>query len=356
MNLLERHIRDVIVNQGPLSVAAYMDLALQHPLYGYYRRHDPLGREGDFITAPEISQMFGEMIGIWAADVWRTLGKPEKFTLLELGPGRGNLMSDLLRATAKVHGFQDAMDLCFIESNETFRRLHQEKLSAYNVRYLDGVGELIPQPTIVIANEFFDALPVHQFEMTFQGWRERMIDVVDGKLQFILAPTDMGAALASKHIDHAKPGVVFEFSPASLGIIRQLSKYFMNHKGAALVIDYGFVESSGQSTFQAISEHSYADVLQNPGDADLTAHVDFGTFKKVSQEVGAQVWGAIGQGDLLKNLGIEVRAAQLKKHATPLQSTDIESAFHRLTDDDHMGVLFKALAITSPHFSSLAGF
>ncbi|HEU0118779.1 MAG TPA: SAM-dependent methyltransferase, partial [Alphaproteobacteria bacterium] len=189
MSAALKHIRTVIEKNGPLTVGAYMDMVLQHPEFGYYRSGDPIGREGDFVTAPEVSQMFGEMIGLWCADVWRQMGKPEQFTLLELGPGRGTLMQDAMRATARLQDFQKAMTLCLLESNETLQKAQREKLKDHNPQFLNNV-DLPDAPVIVVANEFFDALPVRQFEKGFNGWQERKVIVQDEKLAFTLSPLE----------------------------------------------------------------------------------------------------------------------------------------------------------------------
>lgn len=355
-NLLT-HIRSVIAAQGPLTIASYMELALQHPQHGYYRQHDPLGTEGDFITAPEISQMFGEMIGLWCADVWRQMDQPEKFVLLELGPGRGTLMQDALRATAKIQGFHEAAQLHLIESNETLRKTQQEKLVEHLPIYIDDITQVPALPVIAIANEFFDALPIRQFEKTFQGWCERLVTVENEKLVFTHVPLDaMLAQLIPENLREANPGVFYEVSLLSTSIMRQLAKHVVRHNGAALVVDYGFAEASGQPTLQAVANHKYVDVLSNPGAVDLTAHVDFNLLRTVSLGQGSNVLGPIGQGEFLQALGIDLRAAQLKQHAAPQQAADIDVALHRLTDPAEMGSLFKVLAVSLPQFSTLAGF
>ncbi len=350
-------IRELIAANGPMTIASYMELALQHPEFGYYRHHDPLGQEGDFITAPEISQMFGEMIGLWCADVWKKLGSPEKFTLLELGPGRGTLMQDVLRATAKIHGFHQAVQLHLLESNQTLRKMQQEKLVEHLPIHLDDLSQLPELPTIIIANEFFDALPIRQFEKTFQGWAERLVMVVGDQLAFTTSPLDaMLLQLIPENLREANPGAFFEVSLPTTAIMRNLTKHIMRNKGAALIIDYGFAEASGQPTLQAVANHQFVDVLSRPGDVDLTAHVDFGMLRTVVSGQGVHILGPVGQGEFLQDLGIDIRAVQLKQHATPQQAADIEAALKRLTDSADMGTLFKVLAVTSSPLPSLAGF
>ena len=313
MNELERHIQAIISRQGALSIAAFMDLALQHPEYGYYRQRDPLGLSGDFITAPEISQLFGEMIGLWCADVWRQMGSPQRFTLLELGPGRGTLLHDLLRTTAKIEGFHKAMELCLIESNVHLRDIQKSRLSPFSPRYLDTVEQLPLQPVLVVANEFFDALPIHQFELTDGSWAERLVDVHDEKLCFRLASASHSFPHVQADSRLAKSGSVLEVSPLGLHIVRDIAMHIEVHGGSALIIDYGFAEQSGQSTFQAVSKHKYVDVLESVGAVDLTAHVDFKALKQAAQKQSVYVSPIAGQGDFLRAMGVDLRAEQLKK-------------------------------------------
>ena len=357
MSGLLAHIRDLVQKTGPMSVADYMELALQHPELGYYRHGNPLGLTGDFITAPEVSQMFGEMIGLWCADIWRQMDSPEHFTLLELGPGRGTLMQDALRATAKKSGFHHAMELHLIESSQTLRKQQDEKLSVFLPRYIDDLFQLPAQPTLIIANEFFDALPIRQFEKTFQGWCERLITVDGDGLTFTIQPLDETMAkMIPDALREANPGTVYEISMPGMVLMRNLAKHIGAHGGALLVIDYGYAEYDGKPTLQAVSSHAFADVLANPGEDDLTALVDFTALKKAAQTQDVQVIGPVGQGEFLQALGIDLRAEQLKLHATPQQATDITSALHRLTDPSQMGTLFKAMAVTSKSLSDMPGF
>jgi NADH dehydrogenase [ubiquinone] 1 alpha subcomplex assembly factor 7 len=351
------HIRQLIEKSGPVSVADYMELALQHPQYGYYRHGDPLGLKGDFITAPEVSQMFGEMIGLWCADVWRQMGAPEKFALVELGPGRGTLMQDALRATGKLSGFHQAVQLYLIESSETLRKAQHEKLGDNLPVYINNVAELPSLPTLIIANEFFDALPVRQFEKTFQGWHERLVTVANDDLDFTMHPLDAAVLpLIPERMRDASPGTVYEISMPGLVLMRDLARHIAQNTGAALIIDYGYAESDGKPTLQAVSGHDYTDVLARPGEADVTALVDFGALQKAAQTQHLPAHGPITQGEFLQTLGIELRASQLKRHATPEQAKDIDAALRRLTDASQMGTLFKVMAIAAPALSELPGF
>ncbi|MDD5586147.1 MAG: SAM-dependent methyltransferase [Alphaproteobacteria bacterium] len=389
MTALLAIVRDIIADEGPITVARYMELALQHPEHGYYRNHDPLGKDGDFVTAPEISQMFGELIGLWCAEAWQQSGRPDSFVLLELGPGRGTLLQDALRATEKIAGFHRAMRLVMIECNAALRKQQQEKLTAHKPEYIGGPGQLPSMPLLFVANEFFDALPVRQFVKTQLGWRERLVDFQDGKLAFAEGEVlndffaeDIVAAIPRKVMTFPAPCVprsgseteppvycpananeaedherlFYETSPQSLGLMQQLSAHIARHGGAGLIVDYGYAAPPGMETLQAVSRHQFADVLTNPGEADLTTHVDFSALKLIAGHEGAHVAGPVGQGAFLRALGIELRAKQLKHNAAREQSDAVDAALHRLTDADQMGVLFKVMGVLSPDIKETAGF
>lgn len=350
-------IRDMIAARGPMTIADYMELALQHPEHGYYRHGDPLGRAGDFITAPEISQMFGEMVGAWCAEMWRTMGTPKAFALVELGPGRGTLAKDALRATRKIAGFHDAMDLVFLESSKTLRDAQRDALADHAPRYAESLADCPAVPTIFIANEFFDALPIRQFEKGFQGWCERLVGLREERLTFVLsAPDPAYALMIPEGKRDARPGAIHEVCLPALQIARDISRHISRHGGAALAIDYGATEAASVSTLQAVSRHSRADALESPGNVDLTAHVDFGMLAAVAKKEGLAAQGVIPQGEFLEAMGISLRAAQLKQRATPDQARDIDSALERLTGPAHMGALFKALAIIPQGVRDVPGF
>jgi NADH dehydrogenase [ubiquinone] 1 alpha subcomplex assembly factor 7 len=343
-----------------------MELALQHPEYGYYRRHDPLGAAGDFITAPEISQVFGELIGLWCVDLWLKLGKPNPFALCEMGPGRGTLMRDALRAAQIMPEFIQACRLFLLESNADLRAAQAQALAAYQPFWLDALHALPNLPTLVISNEFFDALPIRQFVRQGDNWGERCVGVVDGVLHWVIeeVPPSLSASFPrkreSRFIDASTNGekrdsrfrgndagsFVFEAAPASQLIMQRLSRHIVAHGGAALAIDYGYAVTPGTPTFQALVQHRFTDPLHDPGNADLTAHVDFGALAMVVQGQGCVAWPLLTQGDFLLRLGIAQRCAKLAAQSTPSQRDAITAAHGRLTDSTEMGSLFKVLCVT----------
>lgn len=330
-----------------MPVQRYMALCLGHPRHGYYVTRDPLGRGGDFVTAPEISQMFGELIGLWAASVWMQMGRPPAFVLAELGPGRGTLMADALRATRIVPGFAGACSVVLVETSPVLRARQKEALanSGVAVRHVDDVSGLPEgEPLIVIANEFFDALPIRQFVRSERGWHERCVGLdEDGNLMFGLpdAPVpDVGMA--------GQPGDIREVCPDGQRIAHDLAVRLAVNGGAALVIDYGHVRSAPGETFQAVRSHAFVDPLTHPGDADLTAHVDFEALALAAKAGGASVLPVLTQGTLLARLGLGERARRLSASA-PDRADEIAAAELRLAgrDGGQMGDLFKALCFAS---------
>ena len=342
MNALHEIIARRIRAEGPISVAEYMALCLGHPEHGYYTTRDPLGRGGDFTTAPEISQMFGEMIGLWLAQAWVDRGSPAPFILAELGPGRGTLMVDILRAAGRVPGFVEAADVWLVETSPTLRRKQWEALGAQEPHWADDVADVPDGPLFLIANEFFDALPVRQFIVAEGALRERMIGLDGNALAFGLSPP-----VASGEVpEGAEEGAVYETCPQGRAIAGRLGERMASQGGVALAIDYGHAtpRASGD-TVQAMKGHAYAAPFDTPGEADLTAHVDFLALAKAAERGGATVWGLRGQGALLEWLGIRVRAAMLAK-AQPERASEIDAALDRLTGPGAMGTLFKALAFS----------
>jgi SAM-dependent MidA family methyltransferase len=352
MTPLGREIATIIRETGPIGVDRYMALCLGHPVHGYYRTRDPLGARGDFTTAPEISQMFGELIGAWAAWVHRAMGAPDPFTLVELGPGRGTLMADALRAlAAAAPGLRVAPHL--VESSPVLRAVQERTLARAGGTWHASTATLPAGPAIVIANEFFDCLPVRQFVRTSGGWHERLIGLgPDGALAFGLAPEATRGLSAE-----APEGAVVSVPGPALDLVRGLARRVRAEGGACLLIDYGHVRPGFGDTLQALAGHTFADPLAAPGEADLTCHVDFAALARAAREAGATVHGPNDQGEFLATLGLHERAARLRQRADSPQAAAIETAAARLTDPapEGMGHLFKVMAIADPGLGPLPG-
>ncbi len=344
---LAREIARMIALDGPITVERYMALCLAHPQYGYYMTRDPLGLEGDFVTAPEISQMFGELIGLWAAQVWLDRGAPAPLRLIELGPGRGTLMADALRAARVAPGFLEALSVDLVETSPVLVDKQKRVLADVPVDcHWHASLDTVPDgPAIVIANEFFDALPLRQFVRHDGAWRERLVGIAeDGTLRFGLAP-EPNREIAVK----GREGAVVEWPMAGIAVMRDLAARLVQQGGAALVIDYGHTRSGLADTLQAIRNHGFTDVLAEPGEADVTAHVDFSQLAAAARSVGASVTQPVTQGAFLRALGIDARAAALATSA-PERAVEIEAARVRLTaaTPETMGGLFKVLGISAP--------
>jgi SAM-dependent MidA family methyltransferase len=352
-------IRKLIKSSGPMPVWRYMELCLMHPKHGYYVSRDPLGREGDFTTAPEVSQMFGELLGLWAASVWRAIGQPPLLRLIELGPGRGTMMADVLRALRILPPLYQSLTIHMVEVNPVLREKQRSTLSGVrNITWHDSIDDVLDGPAVIFANEFFDVLPIHQMVKRETGWHERTVELDDnGKLLFAHAPepTPRFEVLLPPLVRAAPVGAVFEWRPDKE--IMKIARRVREQDGAALIIDYGHLRSDAGDTFQAIARHSFTDPLKNPGQADVTAHVDFQALARAAEDLGARVHGPQTQGDFLKRLGIETRAATLMAKATPEVSADIDGALKRLTDSGRggMGSMFKVIGISQPDLISLAG-
>jgi len=352
MTPLEREIRRIIATQGPISVDQYMLLCLAHPQHGYYVTRDPLGTKGDFTTAPEISQMFGELIGAWAAAVWQQMGTPPSLRLAELGPGRGTLMADALRAAGAVPAFRAALSVHLVETSPVLRSAQEKTLAAVGVpvSWHGGIEDVPEGPVIAIANEFVDALPVSQFVKDRDGWHVRMVTVENERLAFAVSPDPIpGLARAAE-----ATGALIEVRQDRP--IAVLARRIASHGGAALVIDYGHARAGFGDTLQAVRAHKFADPLVDSGAADLTAQVDFAALAETARRGGTQVHGPTTQGAFLWRLGIAQRAARLKQRATAQQARDIDAALARLTAPEQMGELFKVLAFGHPDLGPLPGF
>ena len=334
-------LRARIAAEGPISVADYMEAANA----AYYASRDPLGAAGDFITAPEISQMFGELIGLWLADLWLRAGKPGGVHYAELGPGRGTLAADALRAMRGI-GLQPPVEL--VETSPALRDEQLSRLAA--ARWHDDIDGLPTHgPLLIVANEFFDALPIQQFVRDADTWRELVVGTADGGFRRQAGPP------TDRHLANAEPGGIVERSPASVEIAAKLARRLAAQGGAALFIDYGHERSGVGDTLQAVSGHAYADPWGEPGTRDLTAHVDFEALHDAAKAEGVRVYGAIGQGAWLRAMGIDLRAAQLAK-AAPERTEEIVAARERLSAPEQMGRLFKVMALVAPGWPDPEGF
>lgn len=356
---LGRLIAHRIALTGPIPIAEFMAEALGHPRLGYYRSASPLGSEGDFTTAPEISQMFGELLGAWLAERWLAMGRPSPVRLVELGPGRGTLMADALRASRGVPGFHAALDLHLVETSQPLRAAQRAALATFSPTcaptWHERLDDVPAGPLLLVANEFFDALPVRQFHRTAEGWRERMVGLgPDGELRLALAPglTPFAAALPD-----APAGAEAEISEAGRALAGDIGARLRAHGGGALIVDYGYDggdDRSGLGTsLQAVRGHRGADILDRPGETDLSAHVDFAALAAAA---GVSSFGPVSQGDFLRRLGIEARARALKQQASAEQARGIDAALARLIAPDQMGTLFRVLALGDDRSAAPAGF
>jgi NADH dehydrogenase [ubiquinone] 1 alpha subcomplex assembly factor 7 len=349
---LEAEIRRRIETDGPISVAEYMAMCVT----GYYATRDPLGKAGDFTTSPEISQMFGELIGLWAAAVWRMLGEPNAINVVELGPGRGTMMADALRAAKALPAFKQAISVHLVETSRTLRERQREVLkdSTAPIAWHDSLDAVPQTPAIYLANEFFDAMPVHQAIRQPDGWRERTVEIGSDGLRFATSSRACDDKIPDALRD-APVGSIIEWRSGETE--RALAARVARH-GAALVIDYGHMHSAIGDTLQAVRAHAYHPPLADPGSADLTAHVDFEAIAAIAASAGARAHGPIEQGTFLRRLGIDQRAAMLKGKADAAQTRDIDAAVDRLTATTPagMGRMFKVLGIADARLGPLPAF
>jgi len=342
---LPERLARAITLAGPIPLSQYMGAANAH----YYATRDPLGARGDFTTAPEISQMFGELLGLWIADLWDRAGRPP-MRYVELGPGRGTLAADALRAMAKA-GLTPPVDL--VETSPVLRAAQAERVPGAEF-HLDLIGLPDDAPLVFVANEFFDALPIRQLVATHEGWRERLVACQD-TLFLPIAGDRSFDMIIPRDLKHAEPGSILETSPASVAVLRQLAKRLTDQGGAALIIDYGYAGPAIGDTLQAVKGHAYANPFEDPGEADLTAHVDFATLKEAAEAEGLVAHGPVTQGEFLTRLGIAERTASLSL-AAPERAGQLAEDRERLTDPEQMGELFKVLALTAPGWPVPAGF
>jgi NADH dehydrogenase [ubiquinone] 1 alpha subcomplex assembly factor 7 len=339
--------RRLIAATGPISLAHYMAESNAR----YYASRDPLGAGGDFVTAPEISQMFGELIGLWLADLWIRAGRAEPVHYVELGPGRGTLARDAMRAMQR-YGLTPQVHL--VEGSVALKRRQLEAVP--QARFHEDLSR-VPHdgPMLLVANEFLDALPVRQLVKTGQGWREVMVATDDqGRFRPIKGNQPMDAAVPETRRSELE-GTILETCPAAAAIVFEAAGRLAQQGGAALFIDYGYTEPRTGSTLQAVSSHLKVDPFAAPGEADLTAHVDFVTLAQVAQSRGARWLGTVGQGEWLRSLGIEARAEALAASA-PNHRDALKRAKARLTEADQMGELFKVMGLSGPEWPAAVGF
>ena len=338
-------LAEAIRQKGPISVAHFMAAANAH----YYATRDPLGIAGDFTTAPEISQMFGELVGVWLADLWDRAGRPTAH-YVELGPGRGSLAQDALRAMASA-GLTPCVH--FVETSPALRGVQAQRVPG--AIFHDDISTLPSDaPLLIVANEFFDALPIHQLIRGGADWHERRI-AAQGRLFLPVADKAVPESLIPKALRDSPVGSIIESAPASVAIVTALTKQLCTQGGAALIIDYGYDGPAVGETLQAVKGHRYANPFDAVGEQDLSAHVDFATLSAAAALAGAAVSGPVGQGAWLSRLGIEARAAALTK-ASPNRAAEIDAARERLTQPDAMGTLFRVMALRAPHWPEPAGF
>ena len=348
--MLKDFLKSEIEAHGPMSMADYMAHVLGHPEYGYYMTRDPFGEAGDFTTAPEISQIFGEMVGVWVAQIWMQMGQPERFCLLECGPGRGTLMADLLRAVSKVDGLLDAAQVTLLEMSPVLREKQREALAGHDVQWVDDLADVPDDvPVIVVANEFLDALPVHQLQYIGNQWVERFVGC-DGSGHFRVTEgvaDEALLALIPAAVGDASEGDIVEVSPQRLDFVRGLADKMTRCGGAGLFIDYGHGQSSAGDTLQAVYRHDFVGVLDHIGEADVTAHVDFGVLVEMLESMGCMPVSLLMQEQFLRRLGGDLRCQALAEAARDeVQAESIVEAYERLVRNgaNQMGELFKVLS------------
>jgi len=336
-----------IAAAGPLTVAQFMALALLDPREGYYRRAQAVGRSGDFVTAPEVSQVFGELVGLWCLEQWQRLGRPRPFKLIELGPGRGTLAADALRALRLRPELLQGLELHLVEVNETLRAQQRAALQGHRVTWHEALEAVPAGPFALVANEFFDALPIRQFERAPGGWRERLVGLdPSGRLAFTLSGAVPEELIPQDRRD-APVGSVAEFASGGMALAQRLAERVVAGPGAALIVDYGYVAPPLKGTLQAVRRHETVDPLSEPGATDLSAHVDFAALSFAARRAGAAVVRPSTQRDFLLRMGARERFAALRQK-NPARAAEVAAAEERLLAPEQMGELFKVLAIVPP--------
>ena len=340
MTPLGKILAEIITTEGPMPLDRYMGLCLGHPRHGYYMSRDPFGEGGDFMTAPEISQIFGELIGVWCAAAWDAMGRSSRFNLVELGPGRGTLMADILKAAKVMPGFREAACIHLVEMSPVLCKLQKEKLGP-DVTWHDSIASIPDGPMLLMANEFFDAIPIRQFEKRHGEWFERCVGA-----------KGMGLMPAALDVAQGADGDVIEFAPQRLEIAKEIGRRLSAQKGCALIIDYGHLQTAPGDTLQAVRAHKYVNVTDRPGESDITSHVDFEALGKALAQAGAKVLPALTQRTFLIAMGLEQRAAILSSKADVNTKDILTRAVTRLAGEGEMGQLFKVMVGTSPDLAT----
>jgi len=366
MSDLKNHLVKLIKFNGPIPISTFMTEALTNPKYGYYLNKNPFGNDGDFITAPEISQLFGELIGLWFGDIWLKMDCPKKIHLIELGPGNGTLLVDLTRALSILPKFKNNIELHLVEASPKLIKIQEKALLNFKgkITWHETVSDALngskdnDAATFVVANEFFDALPIRQFQKCDLGWHERMVNLNtkgDG-LAYMLSPFPVQGFKIPKHLEEEAIHSIIEVSPMADSLTVIISEHLKKYSGAALLIDYGYNEYLTGDTLQAVQKHKYVDLLENPGFADLSSHVNFRKITDISKSIGLKVHAITNQQKFLTKLGIHERVRSLNKTATPEQIENLLCSVDRLISSKEMGTLFKVLSITSDPNLEVIGF
>jgi NADH dehydrogenase [ubiquinone] 1 alpha subcomplex assembly factor 7 len=354
MSQLATIIRDMIAADGPLTIDRYMALCLAHPRHGYYMARQPFGRAGDFITAPEVSQVFGELIGVWCLAAWEVMGRPDPVRLVELGPGRGTLMADLLRACRIAPAFASAARIHLVETSPALAALQRRTLAgaADRIAWHERLDEVPEGPMILIANELFDAIAIRQLQLSDSRWHERLVGLdASGSLALGLAPDPVADHLVPAFARDAGEGAVVEIAPERCRLAAAVGARLAAAPSLALIIDYGHLASAAGDTLQAVAGHRRADPLAHPGEADITAHVDFASLGNCLRQGGAVVYPAIDQAGFLAAMGLAARVAALERNQPPAIRAEIAQGAARLAAADQMGHLFKVLGAGHPDLS-----
>jgi SAM-dependent MidA family methyltransferase len=347
MTPLKGRIAALVSATGPISVAEYFALCLSDPAHGYYMTRDPFGRAGDFTTAPEISQMFGELIGVWLVTAWRAIGQPENPSIVELGPGRGTLTKDIARTIGRIEAALSASaEWHLVETSPKLREIQAATLEDYGgFTWHDRLDEVPRRPMLVVANELFDALPLRQYVKRGGVWRERCVALdAEGGLAFVAGAGTLDPALLPPNAQAQPEGSVFEIAPARTALMQQIAERIARDGGAGIFFDYGHLTPGFGDTLQAVRNHRYEGVLESPGEADLTSHVDFAALEEVARAAGLEV-GQSTQGAFLLGMGLLERAGRLGSGAGQTRQDEIRAAVERLAGPDQMGELFKAMAV-----------